>query len=195
MTKIVGNHSFKVGFEFKHNRNLDDGFFTGDMTFDKVPTEDPQNAAATGNAVASYLLGLPTIARRNIGAGTTALMRKEDYSFYFQDDWRGHAQSNRQSRACAMTSSNGRSTAMTCWPQSISARVNFSGMERTPSRSEGPNVRRGIIEPDNNNFAPRVGLAYRLGDKSTNSRRLRRFLHVQLPLGGARRSRELALCD
>ena len=65
MTKIKGNHSIKVGFEFKHNRNLDDGFFTGDMTFDKVPTEDPQNAATTGNAVASYLLGLPTIARRN----------------------------------------------------------------------------------------------------------------------------------
>jgi hypothetical protein len=36
-----------------------------------------------------------------------------------------------------------------------------------PVTGEAPNVRRGIVEPDRNNFAPRLGLAYRLGDKST----------------------------
>ena len=166
MTKIVGNHSIKVGFEFKHNRNLDDGFFTGNMTFDKRPTEDPQNAAATGNAVASYLLGLPTVALRNIGAGTTAIMRKEDYSFYFQDDWRATPN---------LTINLGLRYDYIEWMKhrdNLLASIDIGTGEflwdgDNPITGEGPNVRRGIIEPDHNNFAPRIGLAYRLGDKST----------------------------
>ena len=166
MTKIVGNHSIKAGFEFKHNRNLDDGYFTGDMTFDKVPTEDPQNAAATGSAVASYLLGLPTIARRNIGQGTTALMRKEDYSFYFQDDWRATPN---------LTINLGVRYDLIEWPKhrdDLLASIDLGTGQflwdgENPITGEGPNVRRGIVEPDHNNIAPRFGLAYRLGDKHT----------------------------
>ncbi len=166
ITKIAGAHSIKAGFEFKHNRNLDDGYFTGNMTFNKVPTEDPQNAAATGNAVASYLLGLPTVAQRNIGQGTTAIMRKEDYSFFFQDDWR--ATSN-------LTVNLGLRYDNSEWPKHrddllasidlLTGQFLWDGVN--PITGEGPNVRRGIVEPDNNNFAPRVGMAYRLGEKTT----------------------------
>ena len=165
-TKIVGNHSIKAGFEFKHNRNLDDGYFTGNMSFNKVPTEDPQNAAATGNAVASYLLGLPTVARRNIGEGTTAIMRKEDYSFFFQDDWRATPN---------LTVNLGLRYDLSEWPKhrdDLLASIDLGTGQflwdgHNPITGEGPNVRRGIVEPDNNNFAPRAGLAYRLGEKTT----------------------------
>ena len=166
LTKIVGNHSIKAGFEFKHNRNLDDGYFTGNMTFNKVPTEDPQNAAATGNAVASYLLGLPTVALRNIGEGTTAIMRKEDYSFFFQDDWRATSD---------LTINLGLRYDNSEWPKhrdDLLASIDLGTGQflwdgTNPITGEGPNVRRGIVEPDNNNFAPRIGLAYRLGEKTT----------------------------
>ena len=166
ITKIAGGHTIKAGFEFKHSRNLDDGYFTGDMSFDKVPTEDPQNAAATGNAVASYLLGLPTIARRTIGEGTTAIMRKEDYSLFFQDDWRATAN---------LTVNLGLRCDMSEWPKhrdDLLASIDLGTGQflwdgHNPITGEGPNVRRGIVEPDNNNFAPRVGMAYRLGEKTT----------------------------
>ena len=166
ITKISGAHSIKAGFEFKHNRNLDDGYFTGNMNFNKVPTEDPQNAAATGNAVASYLLGLPTVASRNIGQGTTAIMRKEDYSFFFQDDWRATSD---------LTVNLGLRYDNSEWPKHrddllasidlLTGQFLWDGVN--PITGEGPNVRRGIVEPDNNNFAPRVGMAYRLGEKTT----------------------------
>ena len=166
ITKIKGNHSIKVGFEFKHNRNLDDGFFTGNMTFNKVPTEDPQNAASTGNAVASYLMGLPTVALRNIGAGTTALMRKEDYGFFVQDDWKVTPN---------LTINMGLRYDIIEWMKhrdDLLASIDIGTGEFlwdgvNPITGEGPNVRRGIVEPDNNNFAPRFGLAYRLGDSNT----------------------------
>ena len=166
ITKIAGGHTIKAGFEFKHSRNLDDGYFTGDMSFGKVPTEYPQNAAATGNAVASYLLGLPTIARRNIGEGTTAIMRKEDYSLFFPDDWRATAN---------LTVNLGLRCDMSEWPKhrddllaSIDLGIGqFLWDGHNPITGEGANVRRGIVEPDNNNFAPRVGMAYRLGEKTT----------------------------
>ena len=166
ITKIAGSHSIKAGFEFKHNRNLDDGYFTGNMNFNKVPTEDPQNAAATGNAVASYLLGLPTVALRNIGEGTTALMRKEDYSFFFQDDWRATPN---------LTVNLGVRYDLSEWPKhrdDLLASIDLGTGQflwdgQNPITGEGPNVRRGIVEPDNNNIAPRAGLAYRLGEKTT----------------------------
>ena len=192
ITKIAGGHTIKAWFEFKHSRNLDDGYFTGNMSFDKVPTEDPQNAAATSNAVASYLLGLPTIARRTIGEGTTAIMRKEDYSLFFQDDWRATAN---------LTVNLGLRYDMSEWPKhrdDLLASIDLGTGQflwdgHNPITGEGPNVRRGIVEPDNNNFAPRVGMAYRLGGKDHGPVRIRRLLHDQLSLGGAERARQLAV--
>ena len=166
MTKIMGNHSIKVGFEFKHNRNLDDGYFTGNMTFNKRPTEDPQNAEATGSAVAAYLLGLPNTAQRNIGRGTTAIMRKEDYSFYFQDDWKVTPN---------LTLNLGMRYDLIEYPKHRDDLLASIDIETgqflwdgvNPVTGEPPNARRGIVEPDYNNFAPRAGLAYRIGEKST----------------------------
>ena len=166
MTKIVGNHSIKAGFEFRHNRNLDDGFFTGNMTFNKVPTEDPQNAGPTGSAVAAYLLGMPNNAARNIGRGTTAIMRKEDYSAYVQDDWKITPN---------LTLNLGVRYDLIEYPKhrdDLLASIDIDTGEFlwdgvNPVTGEPPNARRGIVEPDYNNIAPRFGVAYRLGESST----------------------------
>ena len=166
VTKIVGNHSIKAGFEFRHNRNLDDGFFTGNMTFNKVPTVDPQNAGPTGSAVAAYLLGMPNNAARNIGRGTTAIMRKEDYSAYVQDDWKITPN---------LTLNLGVRYDLIEYPKhrdDLLASIDIDTGEFlwdgvNPVTGEPPNARRGIVEPDYNNIAPRFGIAYRLGERST----------------------------
>ena len=166
VTKIMGNHSIKAGFEFRHNRNLDDGYFTGNMAFNKRPTEDPQNAGETGSAVAAYLLGMPNRAQRNIGRGTTAIMRKEDYGFYVQDDWKISPN---------LTLNLGVRYDLIEYPKhrdDLLASIDIDTGEFlwdgvNPITGEPPNARRGIVEPDYNNIAPRFGMAYRLGDKST----------------------------
>jgi len=168
LTKITGNHTLKFGFEFRHNRNLDDGFFTGIFSFngDATNDADPQSVDPSGQGIASFLLGLPDVAQRNIGAGTTAIMRKEDYSFYVQDDWKVTPR---------LTMNLGLRADLIEWPKhrdDLLASVDISTGEFlwdgvNPITGEPPNVRRGIVEPDRNNFAPRVGLAYRLGEKNT----------------------------
>src|SRR5260370_481721 len=87
VSRITGKHLLKVGFDFRYMRNLDDGYFTGNFNFTGDATNDPQNTANTGQSIASYLLGLPNAALRNIG-DTAAIMRKHDYSAFVQDDWK-----------------------------------------------------------------------------------------------------------
>jgi len=85
LSKTKGRHLLKFGMDYQNRRNLDDGLFSANIQFTKEPTQDPQNAAGTGQVLAAYLLGLPNSALRNVG-DTTALMRWSGYYFYFQDD-------------------------------------------------------------------------------------------------------------
>jgi len=82
---IRGRHAIKMGFEMLRTQSLNDGNGQPTFIFSSVPTSDPENPAATGSALASYLLGLPSEGRRNVGV-TAGYMRQTDYSGYLQDD-------------------------------------------------------------------------------------------------------------
>jgi hypothetical protein len=165
LSRIQGNHFIKAGFDFRHNRNLDDGFFTGNFAFSKQPSEDPQNAPNTGQSLAAFLLGLPNNANRNIG-DTTAIMRSHQYSAFIQDDYKATQR---------LTLNLGLRYDYLGWPVHRDNKLGsfdlatgqFIWDGTNPVSGEGPNVRRGIVNPDYNNLAPRVGLAYRIGDKNT----------------------------
>jgi Carboxypeptidase regulatory-like domain/TonB dependent receptor len=87
LSRTTGKHLLKMGWDFRYQRSLDDGYFTGNFGFTSDATNDPQNTATTGQPLASYLLGLPNSALRNVGQ-TAAIMRKHDYSGFVQDDWK-----------------------------------------------------------------------------------------------------------
>ena len=165
LSRVMGKHFVKVGWDFRHMRNLDDGYFTGNFAFTADATNDPQNVSTTGQAMASYLLGLPNSALRNIGA-TAAIMRKWDYSGYIQDDWK---------LSPRLTINLGLRYDYLGWPYSRDNTLGSFDLSNgqylwdgtNPVTGAGPNVRRGVVNPDYNNFAPRVGFAYRIGDKTT----------------------------
>jgi hypothetical protein len=165
VSRITGRHLLKVGWDFRHMRNLDDGYFTGNFNFTSDATSDPQNVGTTGQAIASYLLGLPNSALRNVG-DTTAIMRKYDYSAYIQDDIKATQR---------LTLNLGLRYDYLGWPYHRDNKLGSFDLDTgkfiwdgvNPVTGEGPNVRRGIVEPNTKNFAPRVGLAYRIGDRTT----------------------------
>lgn len=165
VSRIQGKHLLKMGIDFRYMHNLDDGYFTGNFTFTNDTTNDPQNIATTGQSMASYLLGLPNQALRNVGA-TAAIMRKHDYSGYIQDDWK--ATSN-------LTVNLGIRYDYLGWPYSRDGTLGSFDLNnglylwdgKNPVTGQGPNARPGIVDPRYSNWAPRVGLAYRLGDKTT----------------------------
>ena len=165
LSKTKGKHFLKFGMDYQNRRNLDDGLFSANIDFTKTPTEDPQNAASTGQAVASYLLGLPTNALRNVG-DTTALMRWSGYYFYFQDDFKVNSK---------LTLNLGLRYDYTQWPRHRDNKLGSFDLETgkylwattNPITGEAANTFPTVIHPDKNNFAPRVGIAYLLNNKTT----------------------------
>ncbi|HVP45017.1 MAG TPA: carboxypeptidase regulatory-like domain-containing protein [Bryobacteraceae bacterium] len=85
-----GRHTFKTGFQWMHYQvnylqsNLPRGqyIFTGAFT-----ATGPNNTAASGDALADFLLGLPQVTNRTVGFAQSYL-RQNTFAGYFQDDWR-----------------------------------------------------------------------------------------------------------
>ncbi len=88
VTKIAGNHTVKVGFDFRtlQGNNLQRSSPSGNFSFSAGLTGNPQSPAGNGSGYASFLLGEVASA-----SGTTHLgesQRGKTYSVFVQDDWK-----------------------------------------------------------------------------------------------------------
>jgi len=90
-TKIVGNHSFKVGADLRYARNLrvpSDTDRAGILGFGTGPTSNPTLATPGGLGFATFVLGQDTTFGRYVSVSTNAKeFQKRDF-FYGQDTWR-----------------------------------------------------------------------------------------------------------
>jgi hypothetical protein len=84
-SKIVGNHSFKVGGNWNTNDYFGPGF-GGGVTFSALQTADPLNPGNTGSGLASYLLSVPAVGRRR--GNIEEVRGHRVYGVYFQDTWK-----------------------------------------------------------------------------------------------------------
>jgi hypothetical protein len=86
---VKGKHSIKVGGEIRRDRYNQYGNqkATGEFDFDGQSTNNPGNPNATGYIFADYMLGLPSQAYRVV-AMADGLLRRTSYSTYVQDDWK-----------------------------------------------------------------------------------------------------------
>ena len=164
-SKIKGRHAFKSGFDIRHLQHTNDSDFSAQYHFSTLPTADPQNVGTTGSALASYLLGLPSDGRHFLG-DLRVYPRATNYQFYLQDDIKA---SNK------LTLNLGLRYEYNQWPyekynrlaffDTISGQFVWAG--DNPVLGVGPNIRRNLIDPDWNNFAPRLGIAYQMNSKTT----------------------------
>jgi Carboxypeptidase regulatory-like domain len=83
---IKGRHTFNIGGEFRRTYQNDNECqkCAGTFNFNSNSTADPNNLSSTGNAFASYLLGIVDSANR-VGSQEEKL-RNKDFSPYIQDD-------------------------------------------------------------------------------------------------------------
>ena len=85
LTMVRGHHTLRMGADINTNGNQQP-ILLQSQTYSSFQTSDPQNSGATGNAMASFLLGLPSQAnRRNLNI--TVHGGWVD-GFYFMDEWR-----------------------------------------------------------------------------------------------------------
>jgi hypothetical protein len=65
-TKIIGRHTLKMGANFSTNNTISP-IYNASESFSATETQNPSNPTGTGDALASFLLGLPDSAnRRNV---------------------------------------------------------------------------------------------------------------------------------
>lgn len=163
----LGNHSVATGADIRiHQFQVFATLFRQGLTvFAPVFTR---------NAVADFLLGLPVVALYQNGQNSGNL-RSRTYSFFVQDDWKITPK---------LTLNLGlRYDYDTPWTE-IDDRQGFFdpsvpggqirllrdpksfGFQATSPLLTFGGLRRGILEPDRNNVAPRFGFAYSLGART-----------------------------
>lgn len=163
-TTIKGRNTLEYGMSWEHLNSYYDGLFTSQYGFDNVPTTDPQNVSAAGNAVASYLLGLPSSGLRNIG-DTAAYMHQNTEGVYFQDNFRA---TNK------LTINAGLRWEYDQWPFESNNQLgnyyldthSFGWSGYNPITNQNANAPRSLMNARWTNFMPRFGVAYALNPKT-----------------------------
>lgn len=190
---IRGRHTIKIGAEIRRDRYNQYGNqkATGEFLFDGQSTFDPANRNATGFIFADYMLGLPGQSAR-IVAMADALLRRSIYSGYIQDDWKISAKltlnvglryenarpwhdkyagiMNIQVASLGIGSDGIIPNA----PQPIITRpgsqpfyqgLNFQFAQGQMTQAGDQYMGRSLVNPNDLNFGPRVGLAYSPSDR------------------------------
>lgn len=147
---VKGQHTFKFGVDFRNTQfpHTPYAFSRGLYIFQGL---------ATGNPVADFLLGHPFIAF-GAGNGPSAFMSMKGISFYAQDDWRITPTFTlnygvRYERLSAI-SDRTRGRLAVFDPR--------NGVVVPSDQVEN----QGLVNPDNNNIAPRIGFAWNPWDKT-----------------------------
>ncbi len=174
INKVIGRHFIKFGAEVRryNNNNVNPGVSSGQFNFGRNWTQrlSTQADATSGDEFATFLLGYPTAAfvDRNIDPAFSNYF----YAGFFQDDFkitnrltlnlglRWDYESPAVERFDRMVQSLDFAAASPIAAQAaglnLKGAVQFANLGGTP---------RGSFIPDKNNWAPRVGFAFRPADK------------------------------
>jgi hypothetical protein len=158
-TWVRNHHSFKWGAEVRRRQltEFQTNRGNGRFNFDRPFSNNPNNASATGDAMASALLGTATVIEQDFLL-VTAGMRAWESGLFFQDDWRVN---DRLTLNLGLRWEND-----TPYREVANRWSNFditTGRMLIAGVNAGPTV--GVL-PDRNNFAPRLGMAYKINNKT-----------------------------
>ena len=178
---ITGNHSIKAGADIVRNQAVD-GF-----TATRGNPRGFLNYGTSMSAYSNFLLGLPPSSATYVGAtrrGDLDVSNWED-GFFIQDDYqiRPSLTLNLGLRYELITPFVEKNDLMVNFDPNMSVNPGFQGRFVIPSdktralldprfisygvvTADQAGVGRGLIKTDKNNFAPRIGVAWRLGDKN-----------------------------
>ncbi|MBI5283050.1 MAG: TonB-dependent receptor [Candidatus Solibacter usitatus] len=173
LNKVMGRHFLKMGAEVRqYNRaNYGGGYPSGIFSFNKNWTQAVSNRAdaVSGNSLATFLLGYPSGA--SVQKNIDPYYRHYYYAGFFHDDWkitpklsinmglRWDAESGNVERFNRMVNGLDFNAASPIANRvtglKLTGAVVFAGLSGAPQ---------ALIDTPRNNWQPRVGAAYRLGD-------------------------------
>ena len=166
VTKVVGNHSIKIGADLRRALNLrvpSDSHRAGELTFGNGYTGTVASAGASvqqGLGVASFLLGGVTGFQRYVGSSTDASESQKRLFWYAQDTWRVTPK---------LQLNYGLRWEMV-FPEKVNAPGNGGQLDLRTGLINvfgvGNVSDHGIQEMNYKNFAPRFGVTYQLTPKT-----------------------------
>ncbi len=155
-----GAHALKFGFSAVHNGF---GFFqlsgsSGSLAFSGNYTNNPASTSGTGNAFADFLLGLPGSSTKAALPNGVPYLSYTEYGGFAQDQWRATTRLtvNYGIRYDLFTPPVERYNRMSDFNPSTGG-VDLAGQN---------GVSRSILDTQTHDFSPRIGLAYRIGEKT-----------------------------
>ncbi len=163
-TKVLGNHTVKVGADLRYGRNLrvpSDNDRAGLMNFKAGSTEDPAATTPGGLGFGSFMLGDVTTFNRYVSTSTNAKEFQKRTFFYGQDTWRV----TRKLQLNLGVRWEG------YFPESVNGAGNGSLLNLTDGYLHVAGI--GGVPSDlgweidkKKQFAPRIGVTYQLNDKT-----------------------------
>ena len=182
-SKVLGRHSLKFGVNYsrRHFSTNTTNPMDGSVNFDPSLTNLSTNSNS-GDSFASMLLGLPSAVRRGTG-NTTTEANINPISIYAQDDWRitnkltlnvglryeaipaPVEETNRLGNlVVSRDASSGKYTGTLLWATTNPEVDPVTGVAGEPAHTGGYGP--SLMRNNYLNFAPRVGLAYQLNNKT-----------------------------
>ena len=159
-SKEVGNHSFRFGIDYRYAMNLripSDRHRAGELQFNAARTQGPSGG---GSALASFLLGDVSVFERYVSTITDAEERQNRYFTYVQDNWRT---TRNLTINYGLRYENYRPQTVTGAGKGGFVDVNTGEVLIAGTQGVGLDLNQ---QAANNLFAPRIGIAYKLDDKT-----------------------------
>jgi len=149
---LRGNHALKAGADIiwpMHNQFMDVPATRGSLRF---------RNAFTGNPMADYLLGY--VSDLQLSNVFVVEQRHSAQMFYVQDDWKVNSKLSLDLGL--------RYDFMTPALEASNNQTNFipGGSGSLVFAQDGSLADRGLVTPDRNNFAPRLGVVYKLDERT-----------------------------
>jgi hypothetical protein len=173
LTLVRGRHSLKFGGEIRHEEFtlLEPAAPRGTLSFGSDFTDNPASPTSGGEAYATFLLGITDSAE--ITSLHTVDYHRPVYGFYAQDDIKATPRLtlNLGLRYDLFDTVKARSNQQANFDFATHSLIVPSGQTAnlTPFLAANIPIQRsassGLIPPDLNNFAPRVGMAYQVSNK------------------------------
>ncbi len=167
--RLIGGHSIKIGVQYRLNRvsNSRPSSPAGNFSFDRSWTTQTFNGTAGGTPIASMLLGL--MSAGIIQYEPDLALEVPYFGAYVQDDWRIDSRLTlnvglRWDTDRPMTERHDR---LSWFDFNAAQPLKVPGLPPLRGGLEFSNLNgdpRGTKNPDNNNFAPRIGFAYKVTD-------------------------------
>ena len=158
---IKGDHSLRFGgrLDRKQYNAFQSSAIRGIFNFTGVYSNNPASSAASGDAVADMLLGAPINGNINILNGTRGFRRWQP-SVFIQDDWKV------SSRLTLNLGLRYELYPQYPWVEVADRQAQFIPSTGALVQVGTGGVPRSGTDLDKNNLAPRIGLAYRLANKT-----------------------------